>query len=420
MAETQALTKAELRAQQEREFKSPYRWVALICIGLMHAVLMGTINQPAAFAEDIMGGMGADTGLFAQICTVGFLTGAIFSIPMGILADKWSVTKTMGLGLVITLIGAIWRIFCADAITLYISCFVMGMGLAGMNSNSPKFLKAWFGFRRVSTAMGIYVGCAGIGVAFCMGTIAIWGSMQNTYICNAALIAVATLVWFLFGRTPKAVATEGEEFSAAAVKACITNKHLIITSIIMILFMSVQVTYQAQAATAFQYIGIDAVTAASWSGLASLVGIIGNFLWPALADRVGRIKAVMIPVVTIGCICFFAAWFVDVGPMVLVLICVGYVFGFCGCAFIKGCVGKIPSIKREYMGTAGGIQTFFQNLGAYLIPSFVFAPLSGGNYVTMFLIVGGTLALGIVISVFMPEFGAKGKLAQQYADQLDA
>lgn len=420
MAEEQALSKEELRAQQEREFKSPYRWVALACIGLMHAVLMGTINQPAAFAEDIIGGMGADVGMFAQICTVGFLTGAIFSIPMGILADKWSVAKTMGLGLVVTLLGAIWRCFCGDPLTLYASCFVMGMGLAGMNSNSPKFLKAWFGFRRVTTAMGVYVGCAGIGVAACMGTIGIWGSMFNTYVFNAVLVAIAAVVWFIFGRTPKAVETDAEEFSVAAVKACVTNKHLMVTALAMVLFMSVQVTYQAQAAAAFQFIGVDVVTAASWSGLASLIGIPGNFLWTYVADRVGRIKAVLVPVATIGVICFTAAWSIGAGPTVLLLICVGYFFGFASCAFIKGCVGKIPTIKREYMGTAGGIQTFFQNLGAYLIPSFVFAPLSGGNYVTMFYIVSATMAIGIVVAILMPEFGAKGKLAEEHAGQLDA
>lgn len=420
MSDTQALTKAEKRAQQEKEFKSPYRWVALICIGFMHAVLMGTINQPAAFANIIVGEMGSSVALFAQICTVGFLTGAIFSIPMGILADKWSVKGTMGVGLLVTLVGAIWRCFCVTPLTLYLACFIMGMGLAGMNANSPKFLKAWFGFRRVSTAMGIYVGCAGIGVAVCLGTIGIFGTMFNTFVFNAILVAVATIVWFAFAKVPETVEVEAEVFSIAAAKTCLTNKHLMITSLAMVLFMSVQVTYQAQASAAFAYIGVDAVTAASWSSLASLVGIPGNFLWTYVADRVGRIKAVLVPIATVGVICFTAAWLMGAGGVVIILICIGYFFGFASCAFIKGCVGKIPSIKCESMGTAGGVQTFFQNLGAYIIPSFILAPLSGGNYVTMFLMVSVLMVLGILTVAFlMPEFGAKGKLAQENVEQLE-
>jgi MFS transporter, CP family, cyanate transporter len=421
MTDTKALSKDEIRAQKELEFKSPYRWVALICIGLMHAVLMGVINQPAAFAEEIMGGMGASTAMFAQICTVGFLTGAIFSIPMGVLADKWSVKGTMGLGLIVTLIGSIWRIFCASSITLYIACFIMGMGLAGMNANSPKFLKAWFGFRRVTTAMGIYVGCAGIGVSGCMAVIGLLGSMYNTYVFNAILVLIATVVWFIFGKVPTAVATGKEEFSVAAVKSCLTNKYLMITALAMVLFMSVQVTYQSQAAAAFQYIGVDAVTAAAWSSIASLIGIPANFLWTWLADKVGRIKAVLVPIVIIGLIAFTTAWILHAGVIVIVLICIGYFFAFVGCGFIKGCVGKIPTIKREYMGTAGGIQTFFQNLGAYIIPSFILAPLCGGDYILMFYMVSGLLLLALLVTAFLlPELGAKGKLAQEHADELNA
>lgn len=420
MAEKEVLTKEEIRKAQELEYRSPYRWVALICIGLMHAVLMGTINHPAAFATTILGEMGTSPVLFAQICTVGFLTGAIFSIPMGILADKWSVAGTMGAGLAVTLVASIWRIFCTDPITLYISCFLMGMGLAGMNANSPKYLRAWFGFRRVTTAMGIYVGCAGIGVAACMASVNILPKMADSFTLDAVLIAIAMVVWLLFGRTPKNVKIIDEGFSVAAAKSCLTNKHLMITALAMVLFMSVQVTYQAQFATAAQYIGVDPVTAASWSSVASLVGIPGNFIWTAVSDKVGRIKAVLIPIAIVGLLCFTSAWIIgEANPIILVLTCGGYFFGFAGCGFIKSCVGRIPSIRPEHMGTAGGIQTFFQNLGAFVIPSFVLAPLCSGNYVLMFYLVSVLLFLGILVVAFLlPELGAKGKLAQENMDKL--
>lgn len=137
MSDSQALAKEERHAELEREFRSPYRWVCIICIGIVHAALMGTMNQPGAFASVIIGEMGASVPLFAQICTVGFLTGALFAIPMGVLADKWTVTGTIGLGLVISLVGAVWRCFCTDPISLYIACFVMGMGLAA-STRTPR------------------------------------------------------------------------------------------------------------------------------------------------------------------------------------------------------------------------------------------------------------------------------------------
>lgn len=417
------LPKDEQRAQLEREFRSPYRFVIIVVIGIVHAALMGVMNQPAVLSTQIIGGMGASIPLFAQICTVGFLTGAVFSIPMGILADKWSVRGTLSLGLVVTLVGAIWRCFCADPVMLYVASFVMGFGLAGLNANSPKLLKAWFGFRRITTAMGAYVGASGIGVALCLGIVNAFpvDTMFNTFVFDACFVAVAVVAWLIFGRMPKAVVVEQEDFTFAAAKECLKNKQLMITSLAMVLFMSVQITYASQAASGFIFLGVDPGTAASWMSIASIVGIFSNFIWPWLSDKVGKIKVVLVPIAIIYLIFVTIAWYVGASIWVLICICAGFFFGFGICGFIKACVGKIPSIRRENMGTAGGIQTFFQNLGAYIIPSFVLAPIAGGNYIVMFTLASVLLLLGILVIAFlMPEFGAKGKIAQENADRLDS
>lgn len=296
-----------------------------------------------------------------------------------------------------------------------------GHGPRGLNANSPKFLKAWFGFRRISTAMGIYVACSGIGIAGCMASVAIFGSMFNTFVFNAVFVGIAAVVWIAFARMPKAISADKEEFSAAGVKACLTNKHLMVTSLAMMLFMAAMITYASQGAAGFEFLGLDPVTAAGWASIMALFGIPCNFIWTWLADRIGKIKVVLVPVTIIGIVCFTLAWYIGGGFPTLALVCAGEFFGFAACAFIKGCVGKIPSIPRKFMGTAGGIQTFFQNLAAYILPGFVFAPLSGGNYVMMFYIVSIVMVLGVLVVAFlMPEFGAKGKLAQENADKLDA
>ena len=145
---------------------SPKRWVALVCILLMHAAMMGTLNQITAFPDVVIGQLGASDVMFTQIALVSFLTGAIFAIPMGMLADKFGVVKIMGIGLVIAFVASIGRIFAVHSVgLLYVTSFIMGFGLAGLNANSAKFLRAWFGFKQLTTAMGIYVAGAGVGVA---------------------------------------------------------------------------------------------------------------------------------------------------------------------------------------------------------------------------------------------------------------
>ena len=60
-------------------------------------------------------------------------------------------------------------------------------------------------------------------------------------------------------------------------------------------------------------------------------------------------------------------------------------------------------------------------LGAYIIPSFVLAPLCGGDYILMFYMVSGLLLLALLVTAFLLlELGAKGKLAKEHADELNA
>ena len=151
--------------KQEKKL-SPYRWVAVLCIGLMHAALMGAVACPGAYAPVFMGEWGVSQGLFVQLTLISFLTGALFSVPFGMLADKFGVVKILGAGMVVAAIAGISRVVCDAPGTfagLYASSFFVGVGLAGMNANSVKFLRAWFG-DKVTTGMTLYVSGAGIGV----------------------------------------------------------------------------------------------------------------------------------------------------------------------------------------------------------------------------------------------------------------
>lgn len=389
--------------------RSPRRWLAVVCIGLMHACLMGSMMVPGAYASVFIGEWGATQDLVVQLTIIGFLTGAIFSIPMGILADRFGVTKVLGAGLVISLIAAIARVFCTSFWPLYAACFVMGVGLAGMNANSVKFLKAWFGERQVTTAMTLYVSGAGIGVTIAMGAAAQVTNPNDAFIGSVIAFAIVCVIWFLFGHMPKGVAVAKDHYSLASVKAVLSNKTLILLSVAMMFSMASSAVYSGSIQSGLQDKGIDPVTAATWASLMNLFGMPSNWIMGPVADAIKRIKPVMAVSAFLGVAVLLAAWLTPTGPQTLPLFLLGAVLVWGNIGLIKGCVGLIPDIAPEHMGTAGGIQTFFQNLAAFVLPSFVFVPLAGGNMVMLFVVCGISVVLAGITMMIAPELGAKGK-----------
>lgn len=398
-----------------KEVLSPKRWIAVICIALMHASLMGALMISGAYAEFFIGVWQVDQSLFVQLTMIGFLTGAIFSIPMGMLADKFGVVKILGIGMVISMVASVARIFCTSFWPLYVACFVMGIGLAGMNANSVKFLRAWFGQRQMATAMALYVSGAGIGVSIAMAAAANIPTPDQAYIGAAVVFAVACVIWFALARMPKGVAVMKDEYTIASVKTCLSNKILLGVSLAMMLSMCASAAYAGNVPIGLQAKGLDGMTAALWASMVNICGIPSNWLAGPIADKVKRIKPVIGVMIFLGNALLLWAWIAPLGDLTLPLLIVGCVVSWGNIALIKGCVGLIPTIPPQYMGTAGGIQTFFQNLAAFVIPSFIITPLCGGDMVLFFVMLSVSVILSGVVMMIVPELGLKGKIHQEYA-----
>ena len=64
---------------------------------------------------------------------------------------------------------------------------------------------------------------------------------------------------------------------------------------------------------------------------------------------------------------------------------------------------RLKEIGPSYAGTAGGIVSTLQLLGAVTLPTYVIAPLAGGNFTTLFALSGVFVAFGVVIALFLPR-----------------
>ena len=297
---------------------------------------------------------------------------------------------------------------------LYASCFFIGMGLAGMNSNSVKFLRAWFG-TKITTGMTLYVSGAGIGVTGMMAyASANITDLRATWICSAIVLVVATVLWFVLARMPKDAEIMKDSYSITAVKACFSNKTLLLVSVVMMLSMASSAAYAGNIPAGLAEKGIDPATAAAWASFINLAGMPSNWVCGPVADKLQRMKPVFGVMAFLGAGLLMVAWWLPVSGATLPLMLLGAFIVWGNIGIIKGSVGMIPTIKPEHMGTAGGIQTFFQNLSAFIIPSFVIAPLCGGNMVMFFILLSVCVLLAGAVFVFaIPELGLKGKIHKQ-------
>ncbi len=407
------MSENKVLAASKAEKLDPKRWLNLVCIALMHAALMGSLMMPGAYSQIFIGEWGVDTGLFVQLTMIGFLTGAIFSIPMGILSDKYGVTKVLGIGMLISLAASIARVFCADFWSMYIACFCMGIGLAALNSNSVKFLLPWFKTKQMTTAMTLYVSGAGIGVTLAMMIGGMIPDMYPAYIGSAVVFALVSAFWFAFARMPKDAILIKDDYSFAAVKSVASNKVLILVSLAMLLSMCSSASYAGNVPVGMIQKGLDPATAAVWASFINLAGMPSNWIMGPICDAIKRIKPVMAVAAFLGSALLLVAWLAPVGPYTLPLFIAGAFVAWGNIALIKGSVGMIPTIRPEYMGTAGGLQTFFQNLAAFIIPSFIFTPLAGGNMILFFVFCAVAVILAGVVMMITPELGLKGKIHQE-------
>ncbi len=72
----------------------------------------------------------------------------------------------------------------------------------------------------------------------------------------------------------------------------------------------------------------------------------------------------------------------------------------------------LPEIGPIYAGSAGGIITTLQVIGAVVVPTFIVTPLAGSNVTVLFGLAAVCLALIIVPMLFLPELGTRALAAR--------
>jgi NNP family nitrate/nitrite transporter-like MFS transporter len=64
---------------------------------------------------------------------------------------------------------------------------------------------------------------------------------------------------------------------------------------------------------------------------------------------------------------------------------------------------RLPEVGSLYAGTAGGLITTLQMIGAVMLPRYVVAKIAGDNLNLFFVVGGGLMIIGFIFTMFLPR-----------------
>lgn len=360
----------------------PRRWAILVGMTFILVAIQFSVILPGGGAILVMQQYGIEPMMFSMIMTAPYLTGFLFAIPAGVLADRIGLNKVLVTGFVLCLIGVAIRIFSGSSFAmLMIGTIIMGFAPAALNANSAKLLRVWFPGKANSFAMGVYTAGMSFGAALALFYGSHIASINEGWIFSTALVAIGIVIWLaLYRKHP-----DGDEIDKEPIGeylgVVLKNKEVWGISIFAFLVFggmsNPNSSFMVAAITTLA--GGDPAVAAEAGTLSTLNTVIAATLSMILpVVFVARFKNMRTPA-AICCagsaICFGVLYFVPYGPMTWVLYILQAIF-FCSMMpIVKMLPALLPSVKREHLGVVGGVQATFQNFGMFLIGSYVLSPI---------------------------------------------
>lgn len=386
-----------------------YRWIILVLAFLVHCGLQIAILITMGMGALMMGpAVGLTVTEFSMIATMPYLTGFLFGIVGGAWADRKSIRTVMVFGLAVASVGAIMRVFSMAFPIQLLASFLIGFSLAALNANSAKLFRLWFPGRWTSIAMGIYIlGATAGGGAIAMKVGPVLTDPQTGFILGAVCTVVSLILWIFLGRTYPGGETEASEPMTKYLGVVLKNKYVWIISLVMFgAFGASIVENNFLTAGLVEYTG-DPDTAGSVSALNMIAVGIGGVVMPVFLGYVKRLK----PIFFIAAMCMAVTdvlmFWIPFGAITWIMVALQGVFMGIILPLGKTLPALIPGVNPEHLGAVGGIQSSFQNLGAWILPAYIIAPiatqLDGGSSFALMCGGGIAVALAGIFILFLPN-----------------
>jgi len=404
------------------------RWVILFIIVALQAFsnisnLIFSSFGPSVIAQFNM----TDMGQLAPLTTLNILPTLFLSILIGNLMDRKGVKWIVCIGLGLTAILMIWRIF-ADSYTMLL-VITLGIGICGVpfQVGAAKMLGLWFPRKEMPIAAGFFTVGSGLGSALAFFLGAAFPGLTFALTVIAIIAVILALLWFAFvkDRAPVEASEAGEPPKAPKHALSLVLKSPTVWKITIMSGLAIGTAFLVNIYMVSSLVAVKGMTEQDGqlvTGLLNICLLIGSLAWTFIVRRVAKFNITHATACIGGCVFYLLAWFLPFGPQTLVFVALAglIVSGSIGINNMR--VPVLPLTKEfgmECVATANGLNYTGVGALAFLTPTIV-AMVAGSNADLVFIINGVLLIVIAVISLTTPELGEKGKLAAEARGEIPA
>lgn len=360
----------------------PWRWLILLTMLVQLVGSQFAFYLPGGAAILVMQDYQCEPMAFSMIMNIPYFSGVLFCMLGGMMADRYGMNRVFVVAFSIAVLGCLGRCFTTEYWQLFICSFFIGTGTAALNSNSAKLLRLWFPGTANSFAMGVYTAGMTAGAA-----LSIWvGShipiLVDGWWASFWFLLIGLVLWIVLYRKHP----EGENISKEPVgtylKEVLKDKYvwaISFTAFLTFGMTNINATYMVAAVTTL--LGDPALTgiAGDISSVNRIIACVGCMVLPVLFAKIfPRMRAPFIISVLGSGICFAMVLFFPFGWWTWLILMIQPLFMASSMPFTKMLPTLLPTVKKEHYGVVGGIQATFQNLGMFLIASYIVSPLAIG------------------------------------------
>lgn len=208
---------------------------------------------------------------------------------------------------------------------------------------------------------------------------------------------------------PQVIAEYGMElaqlsslFSAPMIPAIFFS---LIGGILIALFfiMAANVAIGSFLPTALGARGVAATTAGTMAAFYTIGNLLGCFAAPAAIGILKSQKKVLFLFAVLAAIGIAGAWMIPNTILLAVALLLTGTFLGGMIPTLMGLPVQFETVGPVYAGTAGGIIGTVQLFGAVVLPSYVLAPIAGGNFVILYILAGACVLISGVLSLCIRE-----------------